>query len=384
MNQHQELLHKIAAGNSTPEERASLREWLQTLNEPAYRQVLLEYGDLLMQQSITEPYNATLLEKINEQINAAAQTPAATPIYRRLWFRYSAAASLLAALLLCWALFKPAKTPAYSVIQPGGNKAILTLANGQQIALNHAQNGILGQQGAAQIIKVDSGLLSYQAAGNSSEIQYNTISTPRGGQFQVILPDGSRVWLNAASSLRFPTTFTGGERVVTLTGEAYFEVVSQAEKPFTVAVNKMKVAVLGTSFNIMAYAEEKKISTTLITGSVKVSNQDQQLIITPGQEAVLPAGNTAFITNNANIATAIAWKNGKFLFDETDIYSIMRQVARWYDVDIRYEGDFTGITLSGGISRQQYISQLLEILQTTGNVKFELKDKQIIVTAPHK
>lgn len=384
MNQHQELLHKIAAGNSTPEERASLREWLQTLSEPAYRQILLEYGDLLMQQSITEPYNALLLDKINEQINAATQTSAAPPIYRRLWFRYSAAASLLAALIICWVLFKPAKTPAYSTIQPGGNKAILTLANGQEIALDQAQNGILGQQGAARIIKVDSGLLSYHTAGTTGEVQYNTISTPRGGQFQVILPDGSRVWLNAASSLRFPTTFTNGERTVTLTGEAYFEVASQAEKPFTVAVNKIKVAVLGTSFNIMAYAEEKKISTTLLTGAVKVSTPEQQVIITPGQEAVLTDGNTQFVTNNANISTAIAWKNGKFLFDETDIYSIMRQVARWYDVDIRYEGDLTGITLSGGISRQQYISQLLEILQSTGNVKFELKDKQITVMAAHK
>jgi transmembrane sensor len=380
MNHHQELLHKIAAGNSTPEERAALREWLQTLSEQAYQEILVTYGDLLMQQTITEPYNALLLEKINEQIDAA--TP--TPIYRQIWFRWSAAASLLAILLLCWFLFKPAPTPGYSIIRPGGNKAILTLANGQTIVLNNAQNGVLGQQGAARVIKVDSGLLSYQAAGTSNEVQYNTITTPKGGQFQVILPDGSRVWLNAASSLRFPTTFTSEERTVSLTGEAYFDVVPQPEKSFTVAVNHIKVAVLGTTFNIMAYAEEKKTSTTLVTGSVKVSNGNNQVVITAGQEAILLTGNTQLTTNNANITAAIAWKDGKFLFNETDIYTIMRQVARWYDVDIRYEGDLTGITLSGGISRQQYITQLLEILQTTGNVKFELKGKQIIVMAAHK
>lgn len=384
MNQYQELFQKIAAGNSTPEERASLREWLQTLNESTYQQILIEYGDLLVQQNVMEPYNAALLKKINEQITIAEQTPPFTPLYHRLWFRYSAAASLLAALLLCWFLFKPAQTPVYSAIQPGGNKAILTLGNGQQIVLNNAENGVLGQQGASQIIKIDSGLLSYHVAGATSEVQYNTITTPRGGQFQVILPDGSRVWLNAASSLRFPTIFAGHERTVDLTGEAYFEIAPQPEMPFTVAINHIKVAVLGTSFNIMAYTEEKKISTTLVTGAVKVSNSDNQVTIAPGQEAILDAGSTQFKINNANIAATIAWKNGKFLFDETDIYSIMRQVARWYDVDIRYEGDLTGITLTGGISRQQYISQLLEILQATGNVKFKLKDKQITVMAAHK
>lgn len=384
MNQYQELLQKIAAGNSTPEERASLREWLQTLSESTYQQILVEYGDLLVQQNVTEPYNAALLKKINEQITIAEQTHPSTPLYRHLWFRYSAAASLLAALLLCWFLFKPAKTPVYSAIQPGGNKAILTLGSGQQIVLNNAENGVLGQQGASQVIKIDSGLLSYHVAGTTSEVQYNTITTPRGGQFQVILPDGSRVWLNAASSLRFPTVFAGHERTVDLTGEAYFEIAPQPEMPFTVAINHIKVAVLGTSFNIMAYTEEKKISTTLVTGAVKVSNGDNQVTIAPGQEAILDAGSTQFKINNANIAATIAWKDGKFLFDETDIYSIMRQVARWYDVDIRYEGDLTGITLTGGISRQQYISQLLEILQATGNVKFKLKDKQITVTAAHK
>lgn len=386
MNHHQELLQKIAAGNSTPEERASLREWLQTLNEQAYRQVLQEYGELLIQQAVVEPHNAVLLEKINQAIAAEEKVRHIIPVYYSKWFRYSAAASLLAAALLGWYMLRPGKQVEHaplSAIVPGGNKATLTLANGQQIVLNNAQQGLLSKQGTVQIIKVDSGLLSYRSTGANNEVEYNIISTPRGGQFQVILPDGSRVWLNAASTLRFPTAFTGRERVVDLTGEAYFDIAPNAEKPFSVTVKNMKVAVLGTSFNIMAYQDEKKISTTLVSGSVKVSCENNQAIIMPGHEAVLQEGAKQFQTNEANIAVATAWKDGKFSFEDTDIHTIMRQVARWYDADISYEGDLSGVTLSGGVSRQKYISQLLDILETTGNVRFKVNNNRITVMPAH-
>jgi transmembrane sensor len=386
MNHHQELLQKIAAGNSTPEERDLLREWLKTLHEQDYRTVLQQYGALLTQQAVEEPYNEALLEKISQAIAAEEKVRHIIPVHHSKWLRYSVAASVLAVALSGWFMLRPGKQAAptaLKTIAPGGNKATLTLANGQQIVLNNAQQGLLSKQGAVQIIKVDSGLLSYRSTGANTEVTYNTITTPRGGQFQVILPDGSRVWLNAASTLRFPTAFTGRERVVALTGEAYFDIAPNAEKPFSVTVENMKVAVLGTSFNIMAYAEEKKISTTLISGSVKVSCDNDQATIIPGHEAVLPEGTKQFQTHEANIAVAVAWKDGKFLFDDTDIHTIMRQVARWYNVDISYEGDLTGVTLSGGISRLQYISQLLDILETTGNVRFKINNNRITVMPAH-
>lgn len=384
MNHHQELLQKIAAGNSTPEERAALSEWLKTLSEQVYHQVLLDYAEIMSQQTVSDFHNAALLEKVNADIARAEQVTLAVPVYRRMWFRYSAAASILVAALLSWYIFSPFKAAvpvATTNIPPGSNKAVLTLANGRQIVLNSAQNGLLGKQGTVQIIKLDSGLLSYQGATTTGEVLYNTIATPRGGQFQVLLPDGSRVWLNAASSLRFPTAFTGADRAVTLTGEAYFEVAQNQAKPFAVTVNNMKVQVLGTSFNIMAYEEEGAVNTTLVSGAVKVNCENNQAVIAPGQQAVLPTGKSQFEIGAANIEAAVAWKEGHFLFDNNDIYTIMRQVGRWYDVEISYQGDLSGITLSGAISRKKYVSQVLDILATTGRVQFEMKDNRIIVMA---
>ena len=265
---------------------------------------------------------------------------------------------------------------------PGGNKAVLTLANGSSIVLDSAQNGTLAQQGNVKVVKLNDGKLVYQNDQNTNEFatQYNTITTPRGGQYQLVLVDGSKVWLNAASSIRFPTSFAGKERDVQITGEAYFEVTHNAEMPFHVKVNSMNVLVLGTHFNVNAYNDEKAIKTTLLEGSVKVSKGNKSVFITPGEQAqITDKTDEIEIKHNVDLEEIIAWKNGKFLFQDADIHSIMRQLERWYDITVSYRGNTTNEKFMGIISRNVNISQILNMLEKTGAIKFEIEGKNVIV-----
>jgi len=280
-------------------------------------------------------------------------------------------------------------------IAPGGNKALLTLANGSTIVLDSAHDGTLAQQGTTKIIKLDGGALAYRAAADSKgqtteqaigQTGYNTIATPRGGQYRIILPDGSKVWLNAASSLRFPAAFTGSERTVELTGEAYFEIAKNAEKPFHVRVpsggtggGDMDVEVLGTSFNVMAYSNEEKIHTTLLEGKVEVKQGALAENLSPGRQAIIDQTTHAMEVADGNIDQAVAWKDGLFRFRETDIRELMRQVERWYDVDVVYRTDRGDQDFTGVVSRNKNVSTLLQMLELTGTVHFKIEGKRIIV-----
>jgi transmembrane sensor len=280
-------------------------------------------------------------------------------------------------------------------IAPGGNKALLTLANGSTIVLDSAQDGTLAQQGTTKIIKLDGGALAYRAATGSKgqtteqtteQTGYNTIATPRGGQYRIILPDGSKVWLNAASSLRFPAAFTGSDRTVELTGEAYFEIVKNAGKPFHVKVatggkggEGMDVEVLGTSFNVMAYANEEKIHTTLLEGKVKVKQGALAENLSPGRQAIVDQTTHVMEVGEGNIDQAVAWKDGLFRFKETDIRELMRQVERWYDVEVVYRTDRGDQDFTGVVSRNKNVSTLLHMLELTGTVHFKIEGKEIIV-----
>ena len=266
-------------------------------------------------------------------------------------------------------------------IKPGGNKAVLTLADGSQIILDDASNGIVATQAKAVLNKTRNGQLVYDlsglkvSSGKEDTHAYNTISTPRGGEYQVILPDGTRVWLNAASSLRFPVVF-GKERNVKLMGEAYFEVAKDIDKPFTVSVGDIRVKVLGTHFNVMAYADEETITTTLLEGKVKVSGKSRDYELEPGQQAA--AGISGINVSAADIEQTVAWKNGYFKFERANIEAIMRQVSRWYDVDISYEGAISRDEFVGKIARSADISQVLRVLELS-KVHFRIDGKRIIV-----
>jgi len=262
-------------------------------------------------------------------------------------------------------------------VLPGGNRAILTLSDGSAINLNAAQMGKLAEQGGTGINKTGQGQLAYgrsERTGDSKPL-FNTVTTPRGGQFQIFLPDGTRVWLNAASSLRFPTVFSEESREVALTGEAYFEVASNKSKPFLVSSRGSVIEVLGTHFNIMAY-EDEVFTTTLLEGTVKVKYGTAERLILPGQEARV---NGIIRVKEADGENAIAWKNGLTVFNNSSIESIMRQISRWYDLDVTYNGTMPQRLFTGKIPRSARLSQLLKVLELS-DINFKIEEKKLIVT----
>jgi ferric-dicitrate binding protein FerR (iron transport regulator) len=270
-------------------------------------------------------------------------------------------------------------------VAPGGNKAILTLANGNRIILTNAKNGLLAQQGGTQINKTASGQIIYNAAQavRAADTAYNTITTPRGGQYMVVLPDSSKVYLDANSSLRFPAAFSGKLRTVMLTGEAYFEVAHNKNMPFHVLTKGQAVEVLGTHFNINAYDDENTIKTTLLEGSVRVSIGGTLALLIPGEQSQIAGpvtpGKSINVIQNANTEEAVAWKNGFFQFENADIQTIMRQFARWYNVDVVFDGKVNERLFSGEIHRNLTLLQALELLNYA-NVHFNIDGKKIIVS----
>lgn len=268
-------------------------------------------------------------------------------------------------------------------IAPGGNKAILTLATGEQVVLNDAADGEISRQSGISVRKANDGELIYtvvEGAGKLAENTRNTISTPKGGQYTIILSDGTKVMLNSASSLTFPTSFKQKDRLVELSGEAYFEVAHDHDKRFRVVSGVQMVEVLGTHFNINAYADEGRIKTTLLEGGVKVFTDKASALIEPGEQAVLSRNNINSITKYpVNTAKETAWINGVFSFEGDDLKSIMRQVSRWYDVDVVYVGALSEEKYYGEISRTSKLSEVFKILELN-NVHFEVVGKTVKVS----
>jgi ferric-dicitrate binding protein FerR (iron transport regulator) len=288
-------------------------------------------------------------------------------------------------------IVKPIDKPLYkNDVKPGGNKAVLTLADGSKIILDDATEGALTRQGNTTIIKLDSGRLAYNVQSvskiQSKAILYNTLSTPRGGQYSVTLPDGTKVWLNSSTSLRFPIAFAGDVRRVEVKGEAYFEVAKNAAMPFIVKAGNEEIKVLGTHFNVMAYADDKVIKTTLLEGSVEVSltnsskseSTDNIVTLQPGQQSQLNMNNGLTVVS-ADIEEAIGWKNGFFIFNSEDIESIMLKISRWYDVKVEYQVNPTERVFTGNISRSQNVSEVLKMLELTEAIHFKIEGKSITV-----
>jgi len=274
-------------------------------------------------------------------------------------------------------------------LNPGSNKAYLILSNGKRVSLTDAANGAIAKEAGVEITKTADGKVVYAPRhpdpselrskyGSGSRTGYsdvlNTIETPKGGQYQVRLPDGSKVWLNAASKLIYPVSFIGrGQREVTLSGEAYFEIAKDKSHPFHVKTLKQDVEVLGTHFNINSYADEPNTRTTLLEGSVKVNDA----ILKPGQQSVLAGGKIKVVP--ADLEEAVAWKNGLFRFENADLPTVMRQIARWYDVDIVYPAQIPAGTFTGEVYRNMTASKVLDGIGFTG-VKFKIEGKKIIIT----
>ncbi|MFA5243802.1 MAG: FecR family protein [Pedobacter sp.] len=271
-------------------------------------------------------------------------------------------------------------------IVPGGNKAFLTLANGKRISLTDASNGTLAELAGIKIEKTTDGQLVYTVLSDQqetlhSEYLYNIIETPKGGRYQIRLPDGTNVWLNAASKLTYPSSFAGLQtRNVELSGEAYFEVAEDKEHPFIVKTVKQQVVVLGTHFNISSYEDEPSVKTTLLEGSIIIKGTNGgDKILRPGQKSTLTKNNLK-VENINNEQLTVAWKEDQFVFDSDDIQYIMRMIGRWYDVEVEYQGEIPENKFGGSISRFENVSEVLKSLESTGRVKFKINGRRIIVT----
>ncbi|SMD12425.1 FecR family protein [Pedobacter nyackensis] len=380
--QERELLRKYNAGQCTEAESAAVEKWLFELNN--------EPVDL----------SAEKLAMIKAEIrNQLPEEIVITKTRLAYWPRIAAAVALIAfgtGLFYLMAIRQAERSNdlAQSVyandVAPGRNSATLTLANGKKIVLSEAQNGELAKESGVVVSKTADGQIIYNVIPHaSSGLTYNTLSTAKGETFQVRLPDGSLVVLNAASSLTYATTLnTLPERRVKLAGEAYFEVTKAMvkeqddrlkvkRKPFIVVTDKQEVEVLGTHFNINSYLDEPGIKTTLLEGSVRVSNGSIEKLLKPGQQAL--AKQDGFLIREVNIQQAVAWKNGTFDFDNEDIQGVMRKISRWYNVEVTFEGEVSKERFNGALSRKKNISQMLKMLESTGVVHFKIEGRRVIV-----
>lgn len=378
------LLEKFHYNSLTPEERDIL---FHSVASGEYEDLLKSDITFSLEQSKSNSlWTKELENRTLSQILSVTRTRQA-PIRRLTWMVAAAAILVLAAAgyFVFLAPSKPASAPVASVkrkdIAPGKNGAVLTLADGRQIVLDDAADGKLAIQGNTQVIK-ENGQITYNNGqrGIVAATAFNTLTTPRGRQFEVTLPDGTMVWLNAASSITYPTAFTGATREVNISGEAYFEVAKNAEKPFHVKVHGVDVAVLGTHFNINSYENEAVIRTTLLEGSVRISSGSRSSTLKPGQEAaVTRTGDAITVTDDVDTDLATAWKNGFTSFKSADIASIMRQVERWYNVDVKFEGKLPARTFTGDIPRNAPLSELFRIFEAS-RIHYHIEDQQLIIT----
>ena len=354
---------------------------------------LLKYQDEFEMYIVSKDDNPADYEESKHRILAKLEDSTGHSKVRRItqktwWWSAAAAVFLLVAFGL---YFLKKQTPiennnnlvaAAHNIKPGTNKATLTLANGKTLVLTDALNGQLANEAGVKIDKTKDGEIVYVAANeNTSEraVPYNILSTKRSEQFQVILPDGSHVWLDAESSLKYPVTFQGNQRVVELTGQGYFEVSHNASMPFIVKTNRTDVQVLGTHFNVAAYDDDANAKTTLLEGSVRIRSNGTSAFLKPGEQAVLDNNGHLTVNNSVDVNREVAWKNGLFDFKKAGIEEIMAKATRWYDIDVKYEGKVPPTKLTGRISRNVDISGLLRILQFEG-IKLRVEGKSVIVS----
>ncbi len=408
--QHQKFIELIEKYLDESAGLAEKQQLATMLEDPAYVKLL---DELVLHHLASETYKFELgqdvrnsidqfiyqktLSGISGQKNIAeviVQKPIAKLSMHRVhflktsWFRYASVAIILFGIGT--SLWNSNKNTDQTIVNgnkylkadiaPGGNKAMLTLSDGTTITLDSAANGAIAQQGNSSIVKSANGEIVYNLKGIAQgAVMMNTMSTPIGGQYQVTLPDGTKVWLNAASSVTYPAAFVGKERKVKVTGEVYFDVAKNKQKPFIVDVDgKAGIEVLGTSFNINSYKDEEDIKTTLLEGSVKVSNSNKQAILKPGEQASI--GNTAgiIVKSDADLTQILAWKNGIFDFTGADLKAVMRQLERWYDIKVHYKGSVSNEVFKGKMYRNVNLSDVLETLEQLG-VKFRIEGKTLIV-----
>ncbi len=387
------LIEQYLTGELSLEEKIELERWMDGAEQN--RKFFEELTDPEILKSSLEKMDHfdrnRVWDKFQLGIRQWEETPAAKVPVRlmaRSRFRWIAAAAIFVGITGGTYFLMHKRTadlpviatrPVKTDLSPGGNRAVLTLSNGSKIILDSAHNGMLAEQGNTKIVKTDSGRLAYTIENNKSSeksaaIEENILTTPRGGQYQLVLPDGTKVWLNAASSITYPASFAGNERKVTVTGEVYFEVVHNAHQPFRVKVNDQTMEDIGTSFNINAYPEETSVNTTLLEGSVKIN---KAVILKPGQQARI-IQSKIHVVNDADLDEVMAWKNGKMNLTNCSVQQVMNLISRWYDVDIKYTGRIPVKNFFAVIDRNVPLSVVLEALQAYG-VNTTLEGNTLVV-----
>jgi transmembrane sensor len=386
-----------------PEKRIKflLQQFLQndcTLEERKELSVLLEQSDEQTVETLLEeawlsyqPAQTMEVQKADDMLRTILAPAPQPSLVRSLWLRVASIAALF--ILVAWGVYKMANTAPQTTpvilaatpvitddVAPGREGAILTLASGEQVVLDSSVSGNLLEVNG-MTLNPGNGSLQVKGEANVESVVYHTMSTPRGRQYAMVLADGSKVWLNAASSIRFPSAFTGGERRVEITGEAYLEVAPAALRedhaPFIVSVNGVEVNVMGTHFNINAYPEEPTLKTTLLEGKVEVTRNGKSVILKPGEQAAFTADNKLEV-KQVDVEEVIAWKNGFFKFNQTDMASLMRQAALWYDIAVRYKGPVPNESFSGMLSRSVNLKQFLKILEYS-RVHAHIEGKTVII-----
>ena len=356
------------------EDSVLLHELIQEVLDDPIDQDLLQNPELL-----------TVLDNTWEQLHLQINKPKMRSLWS--WKRISAAAAMVIGVLFAgwWIFYGASNTVSQQVtpepISPGKQSATLTLANGKQIHLQETVDGQILNEMGIKISKSNDGQLIYEVGKNiGNDTGHHTLSTTQGETYRIKLPDGTQVWLNAASALKYPMRFAlQGKREVELIGEAYFEVAKDPRHPFVVQSAGQKIEVLGTHFNVISYADEPELRTTLLEGSVQVSSpNNQKLRLLPGQQSSLTA-NGMLKLQQVDTAPIVAWTNHEFMFDDDDIESVMRKIARWYKVDIIYQGKKTTEKFGGGISRFDDVKQVLNLLEKTGAVHFRIEGKTLYV-----
>jgi len=379
------FIQKFAAGDYTEGEHREFATWLNSASPSELEGVLEAAAGEGLAVPAVSLADAGLVRRIEASLDEYEVAP-----LRRIR-RFAAAASIAALLILLagagWWLMagrhnhgtpEAVAAKPQPEIAPGRNAAILTLSGGRRILLDSASEDTVLTEGAAVVANANGRLAYNPGNAPATETIYNTLTTQRGNQYQLTLPDGTRVWLNAASSITYPTSFAGANRTVSITGEAYFEVAKIPSQPFHVKADGQDVAVLGTSFNVNDYPDEPAGRTTLIDGSVRVATAKSSRVLVPGQQALIKEGGIQLVPK-ADIEQTLAWKDGLVKLTGASIREVMRQVSRWYDVDVEYQGDLDNAVFVGIVSRQQNLAKFLELLEATGSVHCSIDNKKIIV-----
>lgn len=376
IHQAKELLQKYQAGNCTPSEIKLLENW--------YNQ-LIDTGEWQWGEGEKDIMEKALEARIMKQVNSK-QKKLVYLIPRFQWWAAASVILFLAGFSYLFFNHKIIKPTQVSTIlrndikAPQSNKAMITLSGGQQVYLDSAGNGALAIQGNVKLVKLANGNIAYQHNSGevSTKMEYNTLSNPRGSKvINMNLTDGSKVWLNAGSSLTYPVVFMGSERKISVTGEAYFEVAHDASSPFIITNGNMNVVVLGTNFNVNAYKDNgDDVKVTLLKGSVKVNNGNTTGLLKPGQQAVVT--KEIRVVNDVNLDLVMAWKNGYFQFDNASLQNVLKEVSRWYDVNVVYDGKNHPRQFLGEIQRDLNLSEMLKILERN-KVHFNLQGKELRV-----